>query len=722
MNHTNIKEMLGWVNAQQRLLSDILTGMNQGIPVPSYPLRNTASFITPMSLAAYSARTPAPGFFLARGGTSATGTSAAGSSAAKPIAAASEKQEKKTGLSLPELSAFSSASLTQEDLHTLVGLYGNRIENIYELGAGQKWMLDEAKRVPSAFFLQFLMKAVISLDTALFRQQADKVCEKHESLRSAFVYRDVSHPYRVVLKDRHPEVNYIDLSHLSMDEFNGKIEKLMAADRQRGFDLGRDSLLRINIYKSCEKDTYAIILSQPHINSDGISVGLLFGDLFVGYALDLNGIDKKIEAQSYEEYASHLRSINVEKELSYWKDTLKDAKEDQMLPGQRISSLDYASASYFLPFTENELSLLKKAQKTFRVTEFTLFQGLWGVMAAQLKKTDSIVFGAITSGRDAGVSDSMTQTGGFINVLPVNIQIDKSRTFADFLHDIQKSFASSMQNSHCSPGQIEEALGRKTPLFSHILNSHSFISSEGSGFGGMGIPGIRLLGGDSYDNLSADLCVYFTGAGGQKGILFSYNERAFLPGIIRLYAGYFKEMLHGLEELDPDMTPAHFPVLDVQLLHDVEELYAQENLSIAGFLKKHPVFKGVPDDALLALAGKSRVEQFPEDGMICREAEQSEDVCILAEGQAYLLGRNRSGWSNPVQILKKKDLFCLEALSEGMRVQNHVLANRDGTRILMIPAGELRALSAEYPQVMTAILSQLIHDRNRYLTLWNNVD
>ena len=71
----------------------------------------------------------------------------------------------------------------------------------------------------------------------------------------------------------------------------------MEADRIRGFDLEKDSLLRINVYKSGKKDTYSMVVSQPHINTDGTSVGVLFKELYVGYTLDLNGIDKKIESQ-----------------------------------------------------------------------------------------------------------------------------------------------------------------------------------------------------------------------------------------------------------------------------------------------------------------------------------------------------------------------------------------------------------------------------------------
>ena len=96
---------------------------------------------------------------------------------------------KKKPKAVYHMSAYDAPSLSEEDLNKIIGLYGNRIENIYELNAGQQWMLETSKRVHSAFFLQILTKAVIPLDPAAFRQRTDEVCEKYESLRSAFVYR-----------------------------------------------------------------------------------------------------------------------------------------------------------------------------------------------------------------------------------------------------------------------------------------------------------------------------------------------------------------------------------------------------------------------------------------------------------------------------------------------------------------------------------------------------
>ncbi len=621
-----------------------------------------------------------------------------------------------------DVSRYTAASLKEEDLRTIISMYGNSVENIYELGAGQKWMLETGQRVKSAFFLQILTKAVISLDPAVFRQHADEVCEKHESLRSAFIWQKVGEPYRVVLRDRHPEILYYDFSDLDMESFDEKMQKQMEADRLRGFDLERDPLLRISVYKSCEKDTYALIISQPHINTDGTSLGLLFRDLFIGYALDLNGIDEKIEAHSYHAYAEHLQQVDTEKELDHWKKVLAEEEEDQRLPGQEESDLDYENATYFVPFPDQTPDLLKKAQKELKVTQFTILQGIWGVMVSRLKERNSIVFGTITSGRDADVSDSMQLSGGFVNVLPVSVKFENSESFADLTKRLQTEFVEGMTNSHCSPDQIRKALGRKEPVFGHILNNHNFArpKSAGSGFGGGGIPGIRIVGGDVYDNLSEDLCVYFTVINGKPGCNYSYNARAFSREIIELLGEYFVDALSVLENLTTETRISDFPKFDTAFMSALQDARHTEQMKIAGLLKRHPVFSGAADEELLALSQMCQMRVYAEDELIVRKGCVMEEIPVLVSGNAILYGEAVDGWINPVRVLKKNSFLSYSGLFEETRTSNMVSSMKDGTVVFFVPSFAMKEFCLRHPNALLAITKLLYQEKNQYIKLWMN--
>lgn len=640
-----------------------------------------------------------------------------------PRTASSKETTKTKALqSLLNPSGYTASKISPEDLSHIIALYGSSVEDIYELGAGQRWMLEEGQHVKNAFFLQILTKAVIRFDPPAFRQQAEEVCRNHENLRSAFVMKGLTKPYRVVLKDRHPEINCFDLSNLDMEAFDEKIRKLMETDRQRGFDLEKDPLLRISIYKSCEKDTYAIIVSQPHVNSDGTSLGILFSDLFIGYALDMNGIDKRLEKQSYQAYAEHLNHVDTQKELSFWKDRLNGIEDDQLLPGQQVSDLDYDSTSYFMPFEEGELALLKQAQKRYGVTQFTLLQGIWGIMAARLKKREQIVFGAITSGRDVTVSDSMRLGGGFVNALPMKISFVQEELLSDFFKRVQREFLGCMENSHVSPGQIAQALGRDKPAFSHILNLHNFAKPRSSGFAQEGFSGIRFIGGDVYDNLSADLCVYFTVVDGRMGCQFSYNSRAFSREVIQIFAESFKTMLDALKDAPDNMTIEMLPELDTGLIGNAEDTRRIEQVKIAASLKKHPVFQDGQDEELLRLASFCHLEHYAEDEVMIRRGERRSELPILLHGKAILYGETRDGWSNPLRISKEGSILSFSPLFEEEKTNNMMANSSEEAVVLNIPMGALMDYLADHPDGVLEIARLLYEERSAFIKLWTNAN
>ena len=619
-------------------------------------------------------------------------------------------------------SRYTASGVSREDLEHIIGLYGSSVEDIYELGAGQRWMLEEGKHVKNAFFLQILTKAVIPFDLPAFRHHADEVCKSYENLRSAFVMDAFTQPYRVVLKDRQPEINCFDLSDLDMDEFDEKVRKYMDSDRQRGFNLEKDPLLRISIYKSCEKDTYAMILSQPHVNSDGTSLGLLFKDLFIGYALDMNGIDQKLASQTYQSYAEHLKQVDTKEELSFWKQYLDGVAEDQLLPGQKVSNLDYDSTSLFVPFEEEELDILKEARKKYGVTQNTLLQGLWGLMSAKLKNRDHIVFGAVTAGRDAEVSESMMLAGGFVNAIPVKVTCRPEERLSDYFKQLQADFVNCMKNSHCSPGQIKDALGRREDVFSHILNNHNFAKPKSGGFSQGGFSGIRFIGGDVYDNLSADLCVYFTTVDGKSGCNFSFNARAFSKEVIQLLAEDLKCMIAALKDAPADKTIGMLPALDVDMIYHAEDTRKNEQLKIAGSLKKHPVFSNAEDEELLNLASFCHLGHFAEDEMIVRKGDALQKLPILLKGRAIVFGETKEGWNNPLRIKKAGSILSFTPLFEDEKTNNLVTSGMDGSIVLFIPQEALLTYLFRHPESMIEISRLIYQERNIFIKLWTNAD
>jgi hypothetical protein len=275
-----------------------------------------------------------------------------------------------------------------------------------------------------------------------------------------------------------------------------------------------------------------------------------------------------------------------------------------------------------------------------------------------------------------------------------------------------------MKNSHCSPGQIKDALGHKESVFSHILDNHNFAKPKSGGLSQGGFSGIRFIGGDVYDNLSEDLCVYFTSVDGKQGCNYSYNARAFSREVIQLFGECFKSMIAALKKTSADMTVDMLPSLNADLIYRAEDTRKNEQVKIAGSLKKHPVFREAGDEELLTLASFCFREHFVEDEMIVRKGEALQMLPILLKGRAIVFGESREGWSNPLRIKGAGSILSFTPLFEDERTGSMVTSGEEGAIVLFIPQEALLDFLFRHPESMLEASRLLYQERKDFIKLW----
>ncbi|EPS56422.1 bacitracin synthetase 1 [Clostridium botulinum Af84] len=72
-----------------------------------------------------------------------------------------------------------------------------------------------------------------------------------------FVYENVDKPKQIVFKERKAKIGYEDISKLSNESKENYIENFISKDKEKGFNLGKDLLIRISI-KSFSKNHFCI--------------------------------------------------------------------------------------------------------------------------------------------------------------------------------------------------------------------------------------------------------------------------------------------------------------------------------------------------------------------------------------------------------------------------------------------------------------------------------
>lgn len=617
---------------------------------------------------------------------------------------------------------FSAKILSESDLEQLFSLYGMNIEDVAELNAGQKWMFEKATVVKSAFFLQFLLRVKLPLKPSTFREKVDRVAQNRDNYRSAYASTGLSQPYRVVLKNRRAEIVFSDLSATREKSIDEKLRRIMAADRRRGIDLERDPLLRIHVLKLPGEDMHAFIISQPHINSDGVSIGMLIKDILIDYAMKLDGLEEKLSAYSLKNYAEFLDTVDKQGDLDYWKSVLKDLPPLTKIPGVTKSEQESDIATYVRLFKPATVALLKKSQGRYKSTLNCIMQGAWGIMLQKLYGTDDVTFGSITSGRDAEMSSSSKISGGFVNAFPVRSRALAENTLGQYFQSFTAEYMTSISKAHVSPTEIQQALGRKEPVFDHLLNSHNFSSFGGSMASGFKIPGIEFLGGELFDNLSTDLCVYFVSPNGEYGCNYTYNRNAVPDENIRILADCYERVIEQIARADAGTPVREIRCVDISVFEKADILRFANHMVIAGKLRKISVFDSLPELDLLSLAETCIMRSYVADDVILKARSLPETADFVTKGFVELSRTGLDGWEHSLKSVKAGNLLSLSGVLDDSPSYVTATAISNDVEILSIPRTVMTELMEKFPSVSLKLLKDAETDARNYSYLWITAD
>ncbi|MCP4221618.1 MAG: non-ribosomal peptide synthase, partial [bacterium] len=161
------------------------------------------------------------------------------------------------------------------------------IKNIYALSPMQEGMLFHSlmEEQSTAYVEQTNIRCRGDLNVPNFAEAFKCLIQKYDILRTTFAYKKTKRPLQVVMKDRKTTVHFKDISHLSQQEVDEYMETYTREDRTKGFDLTRDILMRLALFKT-GKESWYLVWSFHHILMDGWCIGILIRE-FIGMYMEL---------------------------------------------------------------------------------------------------------------------------------------------------------------------------------------------------------------------------------------------------------------------------------------------------------------------------------------------------------------------------------------------------------------------------------------------------
>ena len=310
------------------------------------------------------------------------------------------------------------------------------VQDIYPLSPMQQGMLFHSLYAPESGNYTEQMSAVISgpLNISAFREAWQRVLDRHDVLRTAFIWEDVDQPLQVVHETLPLPFEELDWSGLNGTAQDKKRTDLRHSQREEGFELTTAPLLRIKLIKMTEQK-HAFIFTYHHILLDGWAMPLVLGEVFQHYdcldkgrALDLR------PAQPFRNYIAWLQEQNAEDSASFWKNRLQNFYSPTALVVDHkytTTDMPYLKKRYML--SKSVSNNLHQLAKDRQITLNTIVQGAWALLLAIYNRTDDVVFGATVSGRPVEIPGIETMVGLFINTLPVRASFNYDDSIITFL-------------------------------------------------------------------------------------------------------------------------------------------------------------------------------------------------------------------------------------------------------------------------------------------------
>ncbi|MDP1501082.1 non-ribosomal peptide synthetase [Bacillus velezensis] len=343
------------------------------------------------------------------------------------------------------------------------------IQDIYPLSFMQEGMLfhsllDHDSR---AYFEQAVFTISGQLDRERFQKSIDAVFERYDIFRTTFIHKNVAKPRQVVLKNRPSRVQFHDISHLDEKAQDKYADRFRKEDKDKGFDLQSDPLMRVSILKKAP-ERYVCIWSHHHIVMDGWCFGIVMKEFLMIYQSLGDGRLPSLEpVQPYGKYIKWLMKQDRNEAEIFWKTRLADLEQSASLPKKSAEPNGELEQAVFT-ISEEQTNELKNIAARAGATLNTVFQALWGLLLQRVSRCDDAVFGSVVSGRPSDLAGVEKMVGLFINTIPVRVK-SGSFSFLELVRHLQQETLQAEAYSYYPLYDIQAQSPLKQALFDHII-------------------------------------------------------------------------------------------------------------------------------------------------------------------------------------------------------------------------------------------------------------
>ncbi len=432
------------------------------------------------------------------------------------------------------------------------------------------WFLEQLEPGRIDYHISSSYRFSGSLNIPALQQALDTIVARHEVLRTNFINQN-GNPVLVVAAARPVELRLVDLQNQPSSTKEAEIQRILAEETQRSFNLSQDLMLRSRLVQISTTE-FILLVVMHHIAADGWSMGILYQELSSLYTTFSQGLPSSLPKLTiqYADFAEwkrqYLQGDMIESSLNYWQKHLTGAPQLLSLPTDKprpaVQTFRGKTVDFILPkpITEGIKLLSQRETSTLFITMLTAFNTL----LYRYTNSEDIVVGTALGNRNQKETEGLI--GFFVNTLALRTDISGNPSFRELLGRVKEVSLAAYEHQYLPFEKLVEVLQPTrdlsySPVFQVMLVLNEEILQQT-----LELTGLNTSPWQVEKNAAQfDLTLQVDQCGTEILLSWQYNIDLFNAATIERINGNFQTLLTAI------IANPQTPIADLPLLTENEQ-------------------------------------------------------------------------------------------------------------------------------------------------------